>query len=138
LEALAVLSNPDTKRLEPQEYEGRRIQKVEDGWLILNGQKYRDKVSDEMRKARNRKAQAAWRDRQRRKERPLPGESAAVRAEGNGDYAGADRIVTESLPAQCRESVLPEPLPDAGDNGAQDEQHAPCPDQEADAVQQGD
>lgn len=96
LEALRVLSEPDTKRLEPQEYDGRRIEKVEDGWLILNGQKYRDKVSDEMKKARNRKAQAAWRLRQ--KSTPLPGESAAVKAEASGDQAGADRITEASLP----------------------------------------
>lgn len=42
LEALKVLSSPDKRRLEPQEFDGRRIKKVADGWLILNGQKYRD------------------------------------------------------------------------------------------------
>jgi len=40
LEALKILSSPDTKRLEPQPYEGRRIEKVEDGWMILNGATY--------------------------------------------------------------------------------------------------
>jgi hypothetical protein len=42
LEALRILSSPDTKRLEPQPFEGRRIEKVEDGWLVLNGQGYQD------------------------------------------------------------------------------------------------
>lgn len=40
LEALKLLANPDTRRLEPQPFEGRRIEKVEDGWLILNGGYY--------------------------------------------------------------------------------------------------
>lgn len=46
IEALKVLSSPDTRRkdfseLEEQEFEGRRIEKVDEGWLILNGAKYR-------------------------------------------------------------------------------------------------
>lgn len=61
LQALKVLSSPDAIRHEKQPFEGRRIKAVEDGWLILNGEKYRALVSDEMRKARNRKAQAVWR-----------------------------------------------------------------------------
>lgn len=65
LDALKVLSSPDTRRLEKQAYDGRRIRAVEDGWLILNGDKYRTKVSDELRKARNRRSQAAYRARKR-------------------------------------------------------------------------
>lgn len=65
LDALKVLSSPDTKRIEKQEFDGRRIMAVEEGWLILNGQKYRDAVSLEMKRARNRKAQAAWREKQK-------------------------------------------------------------------------
>jgi hypothetical protein len=44
-----------------QKYDGRRIKGVEDGWLILNGEKYRQMVSDEMRKSRLRKAQDKYR-----------------------------------------------------------------------------
>jgi hypothetical protein len=106
LEALRVLSNPDTKRLEPQDYDGRRIEKVEDGWLILNGQKYRDKVSEEMRKARNRKAQANWRERQKRKSQPLPGELAAVAAEKRGDFDGAAAIAAAALPAESSNEAV--------------------------------
>ena len=40
IEALKVLSSPDTRRIEPQPFEGRRIERVESGWLILNGEKY--------------------------------------------------------------------------------------------------
>jgi hypothetical protein len=72
LDALRVLSSPDTIREEPQEHGGRRIQAVEDGWLILNGAKYREMMQKEMEKARWRRAQAKQRLKQ--KGQPLPGE----------------------------------------------------------------
>ncbi len=65
LDALKVLSSPDTKRIGPQPHEGRRIQAVEEGWLILNGEKYRAMVQLEAKRARNRRAQAAFRERKR-------------------------------------------------------------------------
>ncbi len=55
LEALKILSNPDKTRLEKQPEEGRRIKKVEEGWLMINGQKYEEMaslVSQRVRKAR--------------------------------------------------------------------------------------
>ncbi len=81
LEALRVLSSPDTKRVEGQEHEGRRIQAVEDGWLVLNGEKYRERVQVEMRRARNRRAQAKWREKQKfiKKGTPLVGEATFIK-----------------------------------------------------------
>ena len=97
LEALKVLSSPDKRRIEPQPHEGRRIKKVEDGWLILNGEHYRN-----MTKAAHRASyQAKWQAEKRAKERmlqsigkgkPLPGESAAVRASERGDEMEAERL----------------------------------------------
>lgn len=84
LDALKVLSSPDTKRLEKQEFDGRRIKAVEDGWLVLNGEKYRKMVSDEMRKARLRKSQAAFRARAKELEGKKLG--------GNGSLA--ERLAT--------------------------------------------
>ena len=55
LDALKRLSSPDKKRLEPQPHEGRRIKKVDGGWLVLNGAEYRklaQEVSERFRKAR--------------------------------------------------------------------------------------
>lgn len=72
LDALKILSSPDSKRMEPQPFEGRRVQAVEDGWLILNGEKYREMVQVEMRRARMRRAQAAWRERQKKMDRIEP------------------------------------------------------------------
>lgn len=65
LDILKLLASPDTRRKTKQEYDGRRIKAVEEGWLILNGEKYRKMLSEQARKARNRRAQAAWRERQK-------------------------------------------------------------------------
>lgn len=83
LEALKILSSPDRERKEAQPYEGRRIKAVEEGWLLLNGEKYRAQVALEMKRARNRRAQAAYRKRQQ-KDDPLPGEDRFVAAAKNG------------------------------------------------------
>ena len=50
LKALEILANPDTKRLEPQLFDGRRIEKVWDGWLILNGEFYQQIMKEANRK----------------------------------------------------------------------------------------
>lgn len=55
LDALKILSSPDTKRIEKQLFDGRRIERVEDGWLILNGKLYRDLMVKENERARKRR-----------------------------------------------------------------------------------
>lgn len=60
---LDILESPDRRRMEQQEFEGRRIQKVEGGWLILNGMKYQKVMSDAMKRARWAKAQAKAREK---------------------------------------------------------------------------
>ncbi len=45
LEALEVLKSPDTGRQQfEQEFDGRRIEEVAEGWLVLNGAKYREMI----------------------------------------------------------------------------------------------
>ena len=90
IEALKVLSSPDTRRLEPQPFEGRRIEKVSDGWLVLNGAKYRQMMSQATRREYKRVKQAEYR---LKKHRPLKGEAAFVKAVGDGDEAKANAIV---------------------------------------------
>jgi hypothetical protein len=51
LEALEVLAAPDKKRIEPQPHEGRRVEKVDGGWLLLNGQYYEDMMRSINRRA---------------------------------------------------------------------------------------
>lgn len=80
LEALAVLSSPDTKRIEPQPHEGRRIEKVSEGWLILNGEHYRQLMIGINERARK-KRWAAMRRAQDRAER-----AALKRADEQGAH----------------------------------------------------
>jgi hypothetical protein len=95
LDALKVLAAPDEKRIEPQPHEGRRIEKVEDGWLLLNGQYYED-----LMRSINRRAYKAGKQREyRAKSKPSPGETAYVRAEQRGDLAECDRLAAPAAPA---------------------------------------
>lgn len=66
LDGLKILSSPDKKRLEPQPYEGRRIEKVEDGWLILNAEKYREMIKRYKNQRRN-EYMREWMRRKRKK-----------------------------------------------------------------------
>lgn len=81
IKALEVLSNPDTKRMDDQQFEGRRIKKVDEGWMILNGDLYQKLVKREMKRAAdrarmrdNRKA-AAMSAGQQDQEPPFGGEN---------------------------------------------------------------
>lgn len=67
--AIKKLSAPD-KYSRSQAHEGRRIKKYEGGWLILNGEHYRQKMSAEDRREYQRKKQAEY----RAKSNPLKGE----------------------------------------------------------------
>jgi hypothetical protein len=80
-EALKVLASPDPDSRN-QSHQGRRIQKCEGGWLILNGEFYRQKMNDADRKA----YKAAWAKQYRikKKGKPLPGESLNERALRDG------------------------------------------------------
>lgn len=82
IEAIKVLESPDTKRLESQEYDGRRVERVRDedgrhvGWRMLNGPAYRALIAKE----RTREAKRLWAERNRatggaaKPRKPLPGE----------------------------------------------------------------
>jgi hypothetical protein len=104
LAALKVLAAPDKRRLEKQPFDGRRIEKVEEGWLMLNGEEYRKKVSEEMRKARLRRAQTTYRHKHLKGDdgKPVSGvfkerEARFDDAFGSDDKAECDRIAGEGL-----------------------------------------
>lgn len=81
LDGLKVLSSPDKKRLEPQKFEGRRIQRVEDGWLVLNGEEYRRLMQSINRKA----YKAEWERKKRASSgKPLPGQATYERRQREG------------------------------------------------------
>lgn len=61
--ALKKFESPD-QYSRSKEHEGRRIQAVEGGWLVLNGQKYTELLSYEHRKEYKRQKQREYRARQ--------------------------------------------------------------------------
>ncbi len=61
-EALARLAAPD-QYSRTKDYEGRRIEEIDGGWLILNYLKYRETRDAESRREQNREAQRRWRER---------------------------------------------------------------------------
>ena len=62
--SIEVLCSPD-KYSRSSENEGRRIEPVDGGWIILNYAKYRAKRDPEIRRKQNREAQARYRSKQK-------------------------------------------------------------------------
>jgi hypothetical protein len=60
--ALATFLAPDPYSRTP-EHEGRRIEAIDGGWYILNHGKYRERMSEEDTKERNKIRQARFRER---------------------------------------------------------------------------
>lgn len=101
LEALKILSSPDKNRLEPQPYEGRRIEKVADGWRLLNGEHYENMMRSLNRREYQRVKQKEYRaknktQRQVRRENENR-EARFSAAEESGNQREADEIVGEGL-----------------------------------------
>lgn len=92
IDALKVLSSPDTRRLSPQEFEGRRIEKVEDGWLMLNGEKYRRMMSRIQRREYQAEWQRGYRDRQKQ-----AGEQAQTSPPTDSKLIGEGPLIEDCL-----------------------------------------
>lgn len=112
LDCLKILSEPDTRRIEPQPFDGRRIEKVEGGWLVLNGQKYEDEMRLLSRRAYNARKQREYRQvKKNSATQPLNGEAefnAAV--ERGATQEELDSIVSRHLPTETAtpKSDIPE------------------------------
>ena len=93
LGALKILASPDLRRKEEQKDEGRRIRKVEDGWLIINGSYYQEVMQRINGRLRNAERQR----KHRSKEPPTGREQRYVKALEEGDEPKADAIAAEGL-----------------------------------------
>lgn len=60
--AIKCLESPDQNSADP-DYEGRRIERVQGGWIVLNSKKYRDLVTKAIIQEQTRKRVAAYRKR---------------------------------------------------------------------------
>lgn len=98
-EALKVLESPD-KESRTRDHQGRRIKRVDGGWMVLNHLLYRDEIGKEaLREYWRRKKEESKRRKQSEKGRPLKGQEEYERAEREGATPEQlDRIVTEHLP----------------------------------------
>lgn len=74
--ALAKMKEPDPYS-RTKEFEGRRIQEVDGGWLLLNGEKYRRKMNEDERREYNRIKQQECRDKQKAQENVVKTEAPA-------------------------------------------------------------
>lgn len=71
-EALKILSEPDTLSVDDQEFGGRRIRQLPDGWLILNGKKYDEEMKYLTARLRKSQKQRERRDAQRAQPSGIP------------------------------------------------------------------
>lgn len=112
VEAVRVLQLPDSRSHDNQEFEGRRIERVEgDHWLVLNGEKYLEQMKTLWARMRKTQKQRARRDAARAQVAggSTASERAFERAVGDGDEVEADRIAAAGL----RETVGPGVSPGA-------------------------
>lgn len=112
-DAIRILSEPDKRSVDNQDFEGRRIKKVgEEEWLILNGEKYEEQrrgLSARIRKTRLQKER-----REAKKlaagSGPLSGEATFLKSgvmpheyelegKGNGGVQGSGGVSGEEEPA---------------------------------------
>lgn len=63
-EAVKVLENPDSNSSDP-EHEGRRIERVSGGWIVLNAEKYREIVNNSVAQEANRRRVRRFREKKR-------------------------------------------------------------------------
>jgi hypothetical protein len=66
IEGLRILSEPDKRSKIPQPFDGRRIERHAEGWLILNGDKYQKEMVLLNERARWARAQARARAKRRK------------------------------------------------------------------------
>ena len=87
--------------LDHQEFEGRRLEVSADGegWLAINGEKYRKEMGRLMSRAKKNQWQREARERPKSKRGlPLPVvRRRYLRARGGGGWAGAEAIAAEAL-----------------------------------------
>ena len=79
-EAIKILESPDGRR-PGQLYDGRRIQRVEDGWIVLNGQFYEEQMRAISRRFYKARKQREYRRAEKEGGQPDGGAAAVARAE---------------------------------------------------------
>lgn len=81
--AIRLLESPD-RRSPGQSNEGRRIQPVEKGWVVINHEKYRTMIREEYRRHYKAKKAAEYRAKKKDDGKPLRGEQTFDKRLGDG------------------------------------------------------
>jgi hypothetical protein len=107
-EAVKILEAPDKESGDP-EFEGRRIERVDGGWLVLNAEKYRNIVTKVGAQEANRKRVARFREnkrvRNKRNGEVITGNAPVMQSEA---YAEAVKPPTP-FERELRTSLAPSP-----------------------------
>lgn len=113
--ALERLSAPDPDSRTP-DFEGRRIERIDGGWVILNHAKYRELQSKEHRDALNRERQARHRRRQAgrnaivtRDALPVRDNNAKQKQKADTEANAESRTAEEAAAAELSGAFLSEP-----------------------------
>ena len=105
LQAIRVLESPDTKRMEPQLNEGRRLKKVEGGWLILNAEYYQNLMRKANRNEYQRVKQSEYRSKKKPRRTPTA-EEASVIAKKFSEATDANKAAHEATEEWMRSEKL--------------------------------
>jgi hypothetical protein len=100
-DALRKFESPDPYS-RSTEHEGRRLKKVNGGWILLNHALYRHKMSADDRAEYQRIKQAVY--RARKNGLPLVGETEYLEYLKRGDSDGAQKVLEKYLPPTVRKS----------------------------------
>lgn len=116
VQALAKLEAPDPESSDP-ENDGRRLERVPGGWIVLNSKKYRDLVTREVIKAQTRQRV----QKHREKKRTCNGDETQAEAVVVADSASHSSAAAEEAAAASHRNVTDE------QRDAAKPRHAPGP-----------
>lgn len=101
--ALEVLAAPDTFS-RTKDFEGRRIEATDGGWVILNHAKYREKMSVDERREYNRVKQQEFRERQKRSTSTPSQQSSNPVIDGQSQSAKSAHTEADKQRADAKEA----------------------------------
>jgi len=111
-EAVRVLEAPDSNSCDP-EHEGRRIERVPGGWLVLNAQKYKELVTRVVARERTRLRVARYRDKQISCNAPVTPSNVSVTQSVSVSESVSDDRRPERLAVPAAPSAKPSGKPSA-------------------------
>lgn len=93
--AIKILESPDSNSGDP-EHEGRRIERVDGGWIVLNASKYREMVSKVIFKEKTRERVRRFREKKKQKRNASVTLGNAKEGECNAKKLKCNASVTQS------------------------------------------